>query len=234
MPACAIPRGSALLVLVSTQDAERWSGLLDTAEHDRAAAYRHEPSRAEFIVGRGVAKTLLARVLDVAPASIHISYFCPVCRGSEHGKPYVAEAGAAEFSLAHGGGHVFIALTNDGPLGVDVEAVRPITQLASVARRVLTPAELAAFESRTGDAALDWFYDRWCAKEAITKRTGRGLSDEFSRIDADDDANVLALPRQQLSAGLCAAVALPPTVHRLVWTTPPDPPEPPHPPKAPS
>jgi 4'-phosphopantetheinyl transferase len=89
-----------------------------------------------------------------------------------HGKPRLDDSGAGvRFNLSHSAGLALIAIARDAEVGVDLEEIRPRTDLGGVARRVFTEAEREAVEVGGEEA----FYRHWVAKEAFVKATGRGI-----------------------------------------------------------
>jgi 4'-phosphopantetheinyl transferase len=90
-----------------------------------------------------------------------------------HGKPRLDdESAGVRFNLSHSGDLGLIAIAQGAvEVGVDLEEIRPRTDLRGVARRVFTQAEREAVEAG-GEIA---FYRHWVAKEAFVKATGRGI-----------------------------------------------------------
>ena len=86
----------------------------------------------------------------------------PPVERSPRGKPLFAGRPDSWFSLSHSGGLALCALS-DGPVGVDVELVRP--RRARLPRRALSRGELAAF-----DGSWEEFYRLWTLKESWCKR----------------------------------------------------------------
>ena len=82
----------------------------------------------------------------------------PPVERSPRGKPFFPGEAGRWFSLSHSGGIALCALSEDGPVGVDVELVRP--RRAGLPAYVLSPAELVQAGGRPpvpapagGDAA---------------------------------------------------------------------------------
>lgn len=92
----------------------------------------------------------------------------PELRTNEYGKPYLP--GGPQLSLSHTRGAVAAAI-GTGPVGVDVERIRPIR--ADLPRRVLSPAEYGWFQAR-GQRPGD-FFTLWTLKESYYKYLGTGL-----------------------------------------------------------
>ena len=88
----------------------------------------------------------------------------------ENGKPFFPDRPDLCFNLSHSGG-LALCGAGRGPLGVDIERVRP--RRAGLFQHVLSTAEQAWFRQHNGDWEL--FYTLWTLKEAKVKCTGRGL-----------------------------------------------------------
>ncbi|MFE9189872.1 4'-phosphopantetheinyl transferase family protein [Micromonospora sp. NPDC007208] len=73
-------------------------------------------------------------------------------------------------------GLVVVTARRAGPVGVDVERIRPLPALA-LARRWFPPAELAWLGDRPEAGRTVDFLRLWTAKEAVGKALGRGLRD---------------------------------------------------------
>jgi 4'-phosphopantetheinyl transferase len=97
-----------------------------------------------------------------------------------NGKPALAGE-RLQFNLSHSGNRAAIAVCEAGPVGVDIEAPRTISEPARLARRICTERELEAV--RQGDDLLRL----WVRKEAVAKASGEGLSDVLARIEVLDD-----------------------------------------------
>lgn len=143
--------------------------LLD--EHERARLDRTVPprSRARYRAAHALTRVVLGAVLDRRPAELRFDRTCDACGGYGHGKPRSLDADLP-FSYTHSGDRVGLAVTLDGPVGVDTEeASRPLHDRASVARRMLSPDE------RLPDTDRE-LIEIWTRKEALLKATGQGLS----------------------------------------------------------
>lgn len=138
---------------------------LDAAESVRAARMR-PADRKLFVLAHSLMRDVLGRYLD-GPVVID--------RGT-HGKPHLVDGGDdLEFNLSYSEDLVVCAVSWDGPVGVDVEAVRPVDGLMDIARHFFTEAEYHALQANTGRARLDLFYRLWTFKEASLKAHGADL-----------------------------------------------------------
>ena len=140
-------------------------GLLTADELLRAGRMKSEHGRTRAVVTRAALRKLLARELGRTPEEIAFSV-------GPHGKPRLDDRSApVRFNLSHSAGRALIAIARDVEVGVDLEEIRPRTDLQGVARRVFTEAEREAVDIG-GETA---FYRHWVAKEAFVKATGRGI-----------------------------------------------------------
>lgn len=141
--------------------------LLDDHERDRLARFRREVDAARYLAAHALVR------LAIAPDDPAAAAFDRTCRcGQPHGKPRLIGDGPA-FSLTHAGDLVGVAV-HDGPVGVDVEQVRPLSELAAMAAHTCSPTEAAP-----GPEA---FFRLWTRKEAVLKATGDGLSTPMSDL----------------------------------------------------
>lgn len=149
--------------------------LLDAHERERLVALRRPEDRARYLAAHALARLVLAERLDADPAELVLDRTCRC--GEPHGKPRLAGRGDDPgFSLTHSGALVGVAV-GTGPVGVDVEAHRPLSGLDGLVRHALSPAELAA-----GTPDGTGFLVTWTRKEALLKATGEGLSSPMDAI----------------------------------------------------
>jgi 4'-phosphopantetheinyl transferase len=173
----------------------RLAGLLDHAERERWAAYRRDADRERFLVGCGLAKTVIAACTGRRPAEVSFDRACRRC-GRPHGKP-VLRGGDLEFSVSHSGDLVAVAVAT-APVGVDVEQLdgRPRepggNDLAALGRTVLAEEERAALAAVDPAGQARAFLVAWTRKEAVTKAQGDGLRVPFGEVVVAAD---LAVPR---------------------------------------
>jgi 4'-phosphopantetheinyl transferase len=192
----ALKEGTAEVWWARRQDASPWlSGLLDYAEQERWAAYRRDADRERFLVGCGLAKTVIAARTGQRPAEVSFDRTCRQC-GKPHGKPAV-RGGDLEFSVAHSGDLVAVAVAA-APVGVDVEQLegRPHElgsgDPATLARVVFAAEEQAALAAVPASGRARAFLVAWTRKEAVTKAKGDGLRVPLGTVVVAPDA---AAPR---------------------------------------
>ncbi|MFI5526969.1 4'-phosphopantetheinyl transferase family protein [Kitasatospora sp. NPDC051853] len=153
-------------------------GLLTEVERARAARFRHESTREDFVAAHVLVRECAARLLGTEAAALTLLQRCPDCEEEGHGRPYLAEHPEVRVSLSHGKG-VVAAAAGFGPVGVDVE--QPSRgMVAEVAERVLAPAELARVKEHAEPERA--FLRLWVRKEALIK-VGRATLDTLAGVD---------------------------------------------------
>lgn len=106
----------------------------------------------------------------------------------EHGAPLVAGRPEVHISVSHSRTIVAVAVDFKRGVGIDIEENRA-RQLARVAPRVLSEAELAYYSARPGG-----LLEAWTMKEALFKLAPAGTADDFRRdiclplVPGDDTA----------------------------------------------
>jgi 4'-phosphopantetheinyl transferase len=121
-------------------------------------------------------RIVLAGYLSCRPSDLRFE------RG-RFGKPsLVLPHSDLEFNLSRCDDRCLIAVSRSAPVGVDLERVRPIGDVARMADRVFSPAEACAIRSEHGDARLRAFLNCWTRKEACAKAIGLGLMLPFDQF----------------------------------------------------
>lgn len=154
-------------------------GLLAPGERVRARRFRFERDRRRFTVARGVLRRLLGRYLHVEPAAVELRY-------GAHGKPRLpeeADGGGVRFNLSHSRGWALHAFALGREVGVDVERMRPDTDVARTARRFFSPAEADALMGVAPGRRREAFFECWTRKEAFVKARGEGVALGLRRFE---------------------------------------------------
>jgi 4'-phosphopantetheinyl transferase len=157
-----------------------WASL-SREERERADRLLFAQDRADFIVARGVLRSVLAGYRAVAPAALRIE-------AGPSGKPHLAGEAARSpprlaFNLSHSHGRALLAVGTGGELGVDLERLRgPIDALA-IAGNYFFGAERAAIEALEPARRPEAFFRYWVAKEAVLKAEGGGLGLGLDRFE---------------------------------------------------
>ena len=109
-----------------------------------------------------------------------------------HGRPHL-DAGQhhADLNWSHSGALLLAAWAEGGVrVGVDVELLRPRPRAMALAERFFHPDETAWLQALPNDTARELAFTRlWCAKEAVLKAHGRGLSFGLEKLRFTLDAD---------------------------------------------
>ena len=111
--------------------------LLDQAERARAAAFRFERDRRAWTVARAALRAVLAGCLGTTATSVRFI-------SGMHGKPLVAGGSGPHFSLSHARDRALVAVSGDGPLGVDLEPFDRAGELLDMRDSICNPADSVA------------------------------------------------------------------------------------------
>jgi 4'-phosphopantetheinyl transferase len=153
--------------------------LLSPEEAARAKRFRFIRDCNRYIVRHGMLRRLLAGYLDCGP--IHIDILC-----SSHGKPFLAgndADGLLQFSLSSSRNYAAFAFGRGCSIGVDIEEVREIPEMAGIVAQHFTPREKTAMHTSPADFRLNTFYRYWTRKEAVLKAQGEGLLLPLDSVD---------------------------------------------------
>lgn len=149
--------------------------VLNDEERARADRYINRQDRKVAVAGRGRLRMILGCYAGVAPESL-------VFTQGPHGKPDLADGSGPAFNFSDTGslGCLAVLVEGPGPIGVDIEAMRPRDYL-KLAERYFATAEQDVLRSLDAAEHGDAFFRGWTRKEAFLKAVGTGLS---TRLDA--------------------------------------------------
>jgi len=159
------------LAWVDGQQDEGFWELLSDEEKRRAARLLNPQRSKRFVVTHGILRRLLGAYLGQDPGALTF-------RSGSQGKP--ALVGAAEkmlsFNLSHSEDMAAYVIAKGRDVGIDIERIRPIDDLESMAAMALSSSEWNNIKEETAEERLRHFYVLWTRKEAILKVTGKGLT----------------------------------------------------------
>jgi 4'-phosphopantetheinyl transferase len=174
--------------------------LLSPDERARAARFHRERDRDRYVTARAALRRLLADRVGRSPGDLAFVE-------SGRGKPVLA-GGGSHFSVTHAGAHAVLAVA-DGPVGVDVELVRPESWDHEMAALVLSWEERCwVREHADPDVA---FFRCWTRKEAYVKLGSDGLVDELrsrTLTPVPDRSEAVVLVDAPLAPGVHVACAV--------------------------
>jgi 4'-phosphopantetheinyl transferase len=149
-------------------------GTLSPDERERADRYRSGGARERFVVARGTLREVLGEYCGLAPERLRFSYQCACgregCEPSQR-KPRL-DPEDLRFNVSHTDGLAVIAVARDAEVGIDIERVRPDTDVEAIAERILGHALRELPEAERPGA----FYRDWTRREARGKARGDGIA----------------------------------------------------------
>lgn len=156
----------------------RLKALLSSDEKWRLSRFRFERDRRRFLVRHGLLRLILSAYTRM-PASRHVFQY------GIRGKPALRDSlgRTFHFNMAHSEERFLLGLTRIGPVGTDIEFLRPLAEMDSLVRQHFSPSETATFHSLRPSARVQAFFSCWTRKEAFVKALGEGL---FTPLDSFD------------------------------------------------
>jgi 4'-phosphopantetheinyl transferase len=170
----AIPADSVEVWVVRPGDAtgaafaDSARGMLAPGEAERAARFRFDEHRREYLVTRALARRALSAYRDVAPAAWRFE-------ANEHGRPRPSPPCGLHFNLSNTPTLVVCAVSEHRELGVDVEPLSRAPAILEVAATVFTGRERADLAALPPPLAASRAVSLWTCKEAVMKARGLGM-----------------------------------------------------------
>ncbi|MBZ0303729.1 MAG: 4'-phosphopantetheinyl transferase superfamily protein [Anaerolineae bacterium] len=149
--------------------------MLADDEKVRASRFRFEPLQNVFIVSHGILRLLLSRYLNCDPASLRFQH-------NSHGKPELP-GHELRFNFSHSGDYTIYALVRRHQIGIDIERMRPLDDLETIARYYFSEVECAALLNLRPEEQVQGFFNGWTRKEAYIKAIGKGLAQPLDAFD---------------------------------------------------
>jgi 4'-phosphopantetheinyl transferase len=182
--------------------------LLTPTERRRAAAFRFDRDRDDFVAAHLLVRLCAGRLLGVPADTLALVQHCDGCGSREHGKPSLAGLPGVHVSLSHTQG-VVAAAAGRQPVGVDVERATVSEAALGAAERVLSAAELSAMRAAVEPGG--YFLRQWVRKESLVKIGA-------TRLGAMAGTDLSALPDD--TPGGSAHVSRHGSLYVLDWTDP--------------
>ncbi len=147
----------------------RYAALLAPDEAERAARFRFDVHRREYLLTRALARATLSEYRDVAPRAWRFVR-------NAYGRPSTDPPCGLEWNLSNTPSLVVCAVSDGRELGVDVEPLERAPDILEVAETVFSPRERDALAKLDAPSARDRAVTLWTAKEAYMKARGMGMS----------------------------------------------------------
>src|SRR4051812_39623026 len=157
-----------------------FNDVLSEDERARAAKFRFDHDRKRFTSGRTALRLLLAGYTKTNPQKIQFIY-------GPAGKPAIANS-PLSFNLAHSGANAILAFTLNHQIGIDLEQIRQIDDMPTVAQYSFAPGEFRRWQALPADQKTRAFYRCWTRKEAYLKAIGEGIAQRLQKFEVAFEA----------------------------------------------
>ena len=145
---------------------------LSNEEQARVERFYFIRDREAYSICRGALRQILGMYLDVKPEEVKFSL-------GHQGKPQLDETFsrvALKFNVSHSKDVGLIAVARAMNVGVDIEYIRPIPDVESIAKVYFTSKERDCLSRLPDSQLVEGFIIYWTRKEAYIKAQGSGLS----------------------------------------------------------
>ena len=168
-----IPAGEIVLYWYShdgvSADTSSDLHLLDDVELARHRAFECPKMADLFAFRHSLLRRLLAHHCSIPAAQLKFD-------AGPNGKPSLSDGCEnVHFNTSHTKNFGVVAVCENGPIGIDVERVRPL-DLAAFSEKILSSAERLEFAALSQQLRLPAMLRYWTAKEALIKAEGMGLN----------------------------------------------------------
>jgi 4'-phosphopantetheinyl transferase len=148
--------------------------VLSSDERERARRYVFARDRDRFVRARSALRHILSSYAGASPVTLRFRY-------GSHGKPALVSARQLHFNLSHADDAAVVAVGDAHPLGIDLERVRRLPDMAGMMNVICSEGERRRLETAHDMAGVFWRL--WTGKEAILKAMGAGFSLAPCKID---------------------------------------------------
>ncbi len=145
---------------------------LSEAERHQASRFRLPRDRLLYTAAHVFLRQILSRYTLLQPTEWQFER-------NAYGKPFIANPNYQwlQFNLTHTEGLIACALVREQAIGIDVEKLKPLEDLAALCGHAFHPLEANdILASGLAQVSLERFYRYWTLKEAYIKAKGIGLS----------------------------------------------------------
>ncbi len=177
--------------------------ILSEDERERATRFHFPQDAGRWTVSRAVLRSILGHYLGVDASAVRFG-------AGPWGKPELTadfRRHLLEFSASRSEGLGLYAVARNRRVGVDIERLRPLPDLAAIAAQVFSPREQRALEELPAAERDAAFFDCWTRKEAYLKALGEGLGHEVAQDDSAEPGRWSISPLAP-APGYAAALAL--------------------------
>ncbi len=148
---------------------EESSNYLASDEIDRSKNFYFEADAQRWTAYRGALRKIISNILLCTAEDVSLIY-------SDYGKPTLAPPyDWLHFNISHTDELAILALSCEGPVGIDIESKKRASSLLDCAISICHTSELVSLPNQTNLRSLH-LLRLWTRKEAYLKAIGKGLS----------------------------------------------------------
>jgi 4'-phosphopantetheinyl transferase len=170
-----------------TPEVDALRPILSIDERERATRLRAPGLERRFVICRATLRLVLGKRLRRDPSAIQFRY-------SATGKPELADrdVNRTHFNVTHSGEAAKIAISEEEPVGIDLERIRPDFATSAIAERFFSVTERTALRQIPEDQRATAFFRCWTRKEAFVKAIGAGITFPLDGFDVSLEPGALA------------------------------------------
>lgn len=175
---------------------------LSEAEHNRIESMKIPQAKLTLAAAHTLKREELAKVVNIPAADIEFVL-------GDHGKPAISPAqnpDNIEFNLSHAGDYVMFCISQNGPIGVDIERIKDKSNL-DIAERFFNPLEVKQIKASANPNLC--FFELWTLKEAFVKAIGLGIGYGLERFAVDAESGKLLAVEDDYAHIHCEKVKAP-------------------------
>ena len=143
--------------------------VLSKDEIARGQSFKRVADANRFLATRIALRLLLSASMNLHPKMVRLTQ-------DTHRKLVLADTQGIDFNVSHSGNQALIAISTNGPVGIDIEERRMDFNWVTVTSHLLTAREFRYINTLPSALACNVFYDTWVAKEAFLKALGFGIT----------------------------------------------------------
>lgn len=143
---------------------------LTSEEIKRSERYQFDKDRNQFIICRGLLRSIISERINVSPNKIIFNF-------NAFGKPGLKSSSTPDdfqFNVSHSFDYGLIAVTKNSNIGIDIEKRVEMKDMKSIIENQFSIEENNFFNLSSNKKKC--FFDIWVQKEAVVKATGKGFS----------------------------------------------------------
>ena len=173
---------------VTSTQFKSYKNTLSKNESTKVSFFEFDKVRDAYVVGQSALRKLLSGYLGIPPGLVKLGR-------RKKGKPYSMDDPGLYFNMSNSGSLVVIAFSLDGEIGVDIEQVRPLSDLDDMISKNFTASEIRFINAKV-EERIRRFFRFWTIKESYLKAIGEGMRlppDHLELSVENDRINLLSV-----------------------------------------